>query len=460
MMTSWHHATSLSSLLAATHRAHRGKAGRPEVARFLMDAERACLGLQHALRLPIDHPEAWWPRPSSTFCIADPKPRTISVAPFPDRVVHHTLCAVLEPKLERYSIHHSYACWRGKGQHRALRQCQRLARRSAWAFKGDVASFFASVPHERLLRSLEPLLADAEVHKRVARTLAGPRPGIAAAEGRGLPIGALTSQHLANFYLGKLDHWLTDGLGFGRYLRYMDDFVVFGSRDELRALVPRIRSFLGRRLSLELNEAHSRLQPVRDGIPFLGFRVFPGQIRVSPERWRRFRRSQQALEAAYEREELDEEELARALSSLYAHLQAFDTHQVRRGYLRRLATAGGKGRTSCEPGAPGRLLEERPAQRTGRQPQQERPVQAQRQRRLSCCELNASAAGALHDLVAGPVGAGSRTGPLCPGIDQTPVPRSGPAGILIPALQPGTEPHQPGGGALRVAAGPLFPESS
>lgn len=41
--------------------------------------------------------------------------------------------------------------------------------------------------------------------------------------GRGLPIGYLTSQHFANFYLGALDHYLQENFDINGYIRYMVD---------------------------------------------------------------------------------------------------------------------------------------------------------------------------------------------------------------------------------------------
>lgn len=95
-------ATELPALLGATQRAALGKRRRPEVARFLMDAERECLRLQRALRAPPDSPAAWRPSPACSFGIRDPKPRLITALPFVDRVVHHALCAVIEPRLVRH----------------------------------------------------------------------------------------------------------------------------------------------------------------------------------------------------------------------------------------------------------------------------------------------------------------------------------------------------------------------
>ena len=113
-MTRLEQATTLDELLTATRRAALGKIGKPGVARFLMDAERECLRLQRAMRLPIDHPDAFWPGPVRTFRIRDPKPRAITVVPFRDRVVHHALCAAFAADLERFAIHHSYACRQGR----------------------------------------------------------------------------------------------------------------------------------------------------------------------------------------------------------------------------------------------------------------------------------------------------------------------------------------------------------
>lgn len=144
-------ATSLPALLAATHRAALGKRRRPDVARFLMDAERECLLLQDALQRPPDDPRTWRPGAPWTFSIRDPKPRLITVVPFVDRVVHHALCAALTPFWERYAIGDSYACRPGKGQHAALARAMAFARGASHALKADVSAFFASVPHAPLL---------------------------------------------------------------------------------------------------------------------------------------------------------------------------------------------------------------------------------------------------------------------------------------------------------------------
>jgi hypothetical protein len=59
--------------------------------------------------------------------------------------------------------------------------------------------------------------------------------------GKGLPIGSLTSQHLANFYLDALDRFVKERLRRPYYVRYMDDFALWGgSAAELHAVQSRI----------------------------------------------------------------------------------------------------------------------------------------------------------------------------------------------------------------------------
>ena len=98
--------------------------------------------------------------------------------------------------------------------------------------------------------------------------------------GRGLPIGNLTSQHFANFYLAPLDHFIQEELRVRGYIRYMDDLLLFAdSKVELRRHGLAIARFLRDRLDLSLKDEVTVLALVTEGIPFLGLRVFPGTIR-------------------------------------------------------------------------------------------------------------------------------------------------------------------------------------
>jgi retron-type reverse transcriptase len=167
------------------------------------------------------------------FTIHDPKERTICAAQFRERVLHHALMNVCEPVLERAAVFDSYACRRGKGQLAAVRRAESYARRYGWFLKLDVRKYFDSVDHTVLRRLLRQKFKDAVVLALFDQVLASYQT----APGSGLPIGNLTSQHFANFYLAPLDRFIKEHLRRGAYVRYMDDFVVWGeSGTDLRGV--------------------------------------------------------------------------------------------------------------------------------------------------------------------------------------------------------------------------------
>lgn len=223
----------------------------------------------------------------TTFEIHDPKKRTITVAPFRDQVVHHALIHVLEPIFERRMVAHSYACRRGKGTLRALRHARTMLRRHPWFLKLDVASFFASVEHGVAMAAAERLVKDKRLLRLLSQIVAGPSepPSLI-----GLPLGFLTSQWLANLVLDPLDHWILEQLHIAGYVRYMDDLVLFGpDRATLREAREQVEAYLAEKLHLRLKERATVLSPSAGGLPFLGWMLYPGAIRLRPENLRRYR---------------------------------------------------------------------------------------------------------------------------------------------------------------------------
>lgn len=68
----------------------------------------------------------------------------------------------------------------------------------------------------------------------------------------------------------------------------------------------------------------------KEGIPFLGFRIYPGVIRLNPRNLRRFRRQVRGLERAYRSGRLGMEEMSQSIASLFAHVAHADTLHLRR----------------------------------------------------------------------------------------------------------------------------------
>lgn len=277
---------SVENLWLAARKARRGKGRRPDVEDWWLRRESAILALREELRSG-----AYTPGPYHLFEIREPKRRLIAAAPFRDRVVHHALCHLLAPALERRFIARSFSCQVGKGTTAARECCRELTNRFRYVLKCDVRKFFPSIDHELLREPLAQWIACPGALGLVDQILGSHRTGsevppalfpgddwLAVAERpRGLPIGNLTSQLWGNFYLDSLDHWITETQRHGAYLRYTDDFLLFGDdKERLWALQAGISEQLAR-LRLKLAEPKSRLLAAREGVPFCGLRFLPGR---------------------------------------------------------------------------------------------------------------------------------------------------------------------------------------
>ncbi|MBC8328929.1 MAG: group II intron reverse transcriptase domain-containing protein [Planctomycetes bacterium] len=276
----------------------------------------------------------WRPSGYRTFRIAEPKERLICAAPFADRVVHQAVVQVIEPLFEPSFIHDSYACRRGRGTHRALRRVSLWAGTYPWCLKLDVEKYFPSVDHDICLELAARKLhcpPTLEILRRILGTWTteeAPRrwfpgddlfsPGL---RSRGLPIGNLTSQFLSNVYLDPVDHRVKDGLGIRPYARYCDDLVVLGhSPEELRRVRSEIVRAL-RRLRLTAHPRKTQIFPTAQGIPWLGFTVYPDQIHLRRENLRRARRRFRRFAGLLQRGEGDPVHIQCSVDAWRAHAQ-------------------------------------------------------------------------------------------------------------------------------------------
>lgn len=291
---------------AAVHRAYldcrRAKRNKPTALAFEANAEENLFVLARELA-------AGTYRPSPSFCFVarNDKHREVFAAAFRDRVVHHLLIRCLEPIWEPVFIHDSYACRKGKGTHGAVARLQSFQRkatanqtRRAWFAQLDVKAFFPSIDRGILLDLVLARLHNPEL-RWLAETIIlhdptqsptfscspdkwrhvpGHKSLFSVPPGKGLPIGNLTSQFLANVYLNSLDQFVKHALKVRYYLRYVDDFVlVHEDPEQLRAWRDAIIVFLRDTLLLELRPKR-RILPVSNGVDFLGFVVRPSHLLV------------------------------------------------------------------------------------------------------------------------------------------------------------------------------------
>ena len=308
------------------------------------------------------------------FTVHDPKERLICAATFRERVLHHAVMNVCEPVLERAAVFDSYACRKGKGRLLAVERAQGYARTHGWFLKMDIRKYFDSIDHETLRALLGRKFKDPELLRLVDRILASYQT----APGRGLPIGNLTSQHFANFYLAPLDRFLKEELRRGAYVRYMDDFVVWGeSGRELRGVWERVRSFLTAELKLEL-KANTAINRTACGMDFLGYRLFPGTVRLARRSKVRFARKFRRYEAAHRCGRWSELMLQQRMTALLAFVMPAESGAFRRHVMERFGVAARR----LEPRDSRRQLEQQRQELPVSEPQQQQPGQQEQQHRV------------------------------------------------------------------------------
>ncbi|MCP4426362.1 MAG: RNA-dependent DNA polymerase [Chloroflexi bacterium] len=335
---------NFATLETAFHKARRGKRKKANVAAFENNLDLELIALCDELQA-----ETYQPGGYRHFHIYDGKPRRISAAPFRDRVVHHALCYVTEPIWEAQFFHDSYACRAGKGTHAALDRCTHFARRFPYVLQADIVQFFPSVDHQILYQLLSRHIAcppTLRLIQKIIRSGQGIHADrydmqwfpdddlLAASRPRGLPIGNQTSQFWANVYLHELDRFIKQELRCKAYLRYCDDFMLFApDKPTLHRWRQQIESFLIT-LRLKIHHHKTSVHPVTNGIPFLGFLVFPTHRRLQRQNGVRFQRRFQRQRAQLANGQITLDDLDRSVQAWIAHASHGDTWGLRRSLLR------------------------------------------------------------------------------------------------------------------------------
>jgi Reverse transcriptase (RNA-dependent DNA polymerase) len=334
---------TLANLMAAGKAALAGKRCRLPGAAFLADFEKEVFALHEELSAGTYRHGGY-----TYFTIREPKERLVAAAPFRDRVLHHAIVRVIEPIFERRFIEDSYACRVGKGTHAAMRRAAQFACRWPYALKCDVRKYFPSIDHELLERLLRRVIADERLMDLIGLILAshadGERqvwqPGGDLFDVRvvkhGLPIGNLTSQFFANVYLNPLDHFVKHELRVKGYLRYVDDFLLFGnSRAMLRRQGRQVQEKLAE-LRLEIHPDKYRLTSTDRGVDFAGFVVrVDGRVRVRSSSVRRFDRRYKQLLWDLRQRRISAAEVTQSVGAWVAHARHAQSYGLRRSVLAR-----------------------------------------------------------------------------------------------------------------------------
>lgn len=270
------------------------------------------------------------------------KERLITINPFyPNQVYDAMLGNTLEPIVMKSIYRWSVGNLRGRGIADGKRFVEKNIGKYKYCLKMDIRKFYDSIDKAKLLSMLKERISD-------ARFLEFYKSAIGET-GKGLELGRVSSQYLANFYLLKFDYYVKQVLKAPCYIRYVDDFVIFANNKmKIHNYLRKIAAYLST-IGLELNNKWQILNLSKgDEISFLGYRFTKSKTLIRKPTFHRFGR----LAKRIERTGVATVRQGKRLASLYGWIKSTKAgfgyirhHVVESICLKRLFSLCGKGRT-------------------------------------------------------------------------------------------------------------------
>ena len=353
----------IAELFEAYQSCRRNKRNTTNALAFELDYEHNLVELLEEI-----NNRTYNPGKSIAFIVDKPVKREIFAADFRDRIVHHLLINKINLFFEKEFIFDSYACRAGKGTHLGIRRIDRFIRkcsknyiRDCYVLKMDIKGFFMSIDRSILYQRLESFLSkkytlqDYEIVLDLCRkiifydpahncsikgyhsdwdSLPADKSLFHSRPGCGLPIGNLTSQVFANFYLNSFDHFMKHSVGLCYYGRYVDDIVIVHQNHAyLTTLISVAGDYLQRELGLKLHNRKTCLKHYIYGVKFLGAIIKPHRIYIANRTKGNFYNTIQKFNAVAQDHKPNRTELAAFRSSINSYLgimKHYSTYRLRR----------------------------------------------------------------------------------------------------------------------------------
>lgn len=335
---------SIENLNLAFEKAKKGKSKKDYVISFESNLKQNLIRLQSELKS-----KTYKPNPLKRFIVRDPKTRTIHASRFIDRIVHHAIVNVLQPIYEPRFIYDCFASRKDKGTHEAVNRLESFIRKVSdngllvknshnnnsvrgYCLKADIRKYFDSMNHKVLINILEKKIKDNDFIWLIQQVL----NNFYIDEGKGVPLGNYTSQFFANVYLNELDYFVKHELKAKYYIRYVDDFVILHkSKLRLEYFKRKIQEFLVC-LGLELHPDKSEIYALRNGITFLGYRVFFKYRLLRKRNIGTFRRRFEDNLRDYQDKIITKEQLDNKLNGWFGYAEHANTYKFRQNILSKI----------------------------------------------------------------------------------------------------------------------------
>lgn len=249
----------------------------------------------------------------NVFLIKAPKYRIIMSEIISDKIVNHLLSnEILLPILEPKLIDMNVATRKNKGTKKGMEYVKKYINslknnhENIYVLKCDITKYFYRIDHQILLEKLKVYIKDETILKiieniinttndeknnqKINNLIQNEKEKLYKTnnrqfkekckeldnipfyeKGKGIPIGNMTSQIFAIFYLNDLDHFIKEKLRIKHYVRYMDDFIlIHWDKEYLKYCLTEIEKEI-KKVKLELNKK-TKIYNMKQGINFLGYR--------------------------------------------------------------------------------------------------------------------------------------------------------------------------------------------
>jgi RNA-directed DNA polymerase len=277
---------SFKNIYNAYKKARKSKPNKKSVLDFQLNLEKELFSIQEDLIKDNYHFA-----PYKRFKIYQPKERVISAPVFRDVVVQHAIINIIEPLFEKTFINNSFACRKEKGTHKGLLEIKKVIQSKnspKYYLKQDIKKYFPSIHKPTLKKIISKRIKDKKLLSIIFKIIDSYSFSEKKKE-KGIPIGNLTSQLFANIYLNELDQYIKHTLKIKHYYRYVDDFLIFSeNKKDLRSFKRKINLFLNKNLYLNIPNNKKYINLIKEGVDFVGYKVFPKRILLRKSNIKRF----------------------------------------------------------------------------------------------------------------------------------------------------------------------------
>ena len=300
---------------------------------------------------------------SKCFIVTKPVIREVFAASFRDRIVHHLIINRINIIFENeVMIDKAFACRKGKGTLYGIKQLvldiktvSQNYKKETFVFKGDFKSFFMSIDKRLLFDLIKKCLNDiyekygwnendlefnVTLLKKIIfhcpqkncirrstmklwEKLPKSKSLFNCDDYHGLPIGNLSSQISANFFLSYFDNYVIKTLGFIEYGRYVDDFyIVSDNKEKILKSIPKIKNYL-KKMGVTLHPNKIYLQEHKKGVQFIGGVIKPNRVYILNRTKGNCIQKIKKINKILETEQLKHNEINEIISSVNSYLGLF-----------------------------------------------------------------------------------------------------------------------------------------